>query len=155
LEAHFADEGIETVRCPVGDRYVLEAMRETEAGLGGEQSGHIIASSFTSTGDGLCTAMLFLNAIHDLGEDVSTLVDRFGRYPQKLTNLTLKRPRESVDMAAVNEIAAEYQSRLSSGRVFIRTSGTEPLLRILVEAPDAETVDGFTAELSLRLEKFC
>ena len=90
LETHLANEGITTLRCPVGDRYVLEMMRESGAGLGGEQSGHIIASKYTSTGDGLCTAMLFLNAIHDLGEDVATLVDRFGRYPQRLTNLTLR-----------------------------------------------------------------
>ncbi|MBQ3446597.1 MAG: phosphoglucosamine mutase [Synergistaceae bacterium] len=155
LEAHFADEGITTLRCPVGDRYVLEMMRETGAGLGGEQSGHIIASEYTSTGDGLCTAMLFLNAIHDLGEDVSTLVDRFGRYPQKLTNITLTRPRENVDMAAVNEIAAEYESRVTNGRIFIRTSGTEPLLRILVEAPDAGTVESLSAELASRLEEYC
>lgn len=155
LEAHFADEGIETLRCPVGDRYVLETMRESGAGLGGEQSGHIIASEFTSTGDGLCTAMLFLNAVHDLGENVSSLVDRFGRYPQRLTNLTLKRPRESVDMSAVNDIVAEYQERITNGRIFIRTSGTEPLLRILVEAPEFETVEELSAILSSRLEKFC
>ena len=155
LEAHFADEGIETLRCPVGDRYVLETMRESGAGLGGEQSGHIIASEFTSTGDGLCTAVLFLNAIHDLGENVSTLVDRFGRYPQRLTNLTLKRPRESVDMSAVNGIVAEYQDRITHGRIFIRTSGTEPLLRILVEAPEIDTVEELSAILSSRLEEFC
>ncbi|MBQ3585439.1 MAG: phosphoglucosamine mutase [Synergistaceae bacterium] len=155
LEAHFADEGIETLRCPVGDRYVLETMRESGAGLGGEQSGHIIASEFTSTGDGLCTAVLFLNAIHDLGENVSTLVDRFGRYPQRLTNLTLKRSRESVDMSAVNGIVAEYQDRIEHGRIFIRTSGTEPLLRILVEAPEIDTVEELSAILSSRLEEFC
>ena len=155
LEAHFADEGIETLRCPVGDRYVLETMRESGAGLGGEQSGHIIASEFTSTGDGLCTAVLFLNAIHDLGENVSTLVDRFGRYPQRLTNLTLKRPRESVDMSAVNGIVDEYQDRIEHGRIFIRTSGTEPLLRILVEAPEIDTVEELSAILSSRLEEFC
>ena len=155
LETHFADEGIETLRCPVGDRYVLETMRESGAGLGGEQSGHIIASEFTSTGDGLCTAVLFLNAIHDLGENVSTLVDRFGRYPQRLTNLTLKRPRESVDMSAVNGIVAEYQDRIEHGRIFIRTSGTEPLLRILVEAPEIDTVEELSAILSSRLEEFC
>ena len=155
LEAHFADDGIETLRCPVGDRYVLETMRESGAGLGGEQSGHIIASEFTSTGDGLCTAMLFLNAVHEMGENVSTLVDRFGRYPQRLTNLILKRPRESVDMDSVNNIAAEYQERVQRGRIFIRTSGTEPLLRILVEAPELETVEELSAILSSRLEKFC
>ena len=155
LEAHFADEGIETLRCPVGDRYVLEMMRESGAGLGGEQSGHIIASKFTSTGDGLCTAMLFLNAVHDLGENVSTLVERFGRYPQKLTNLTLKRPRETVDMDSVNAVAEEYQKKLTNGRIFIRTSGTEPLLRILVEAPELATVEELSAALSSRLEEYC
>ena len=99
--------------------------------------------------------MLFLNAIHDLGEDVSTLVDRFGRYPQRLTNLTLKRPRENVDMDAVKAVSAEYQERVSNGRIFIRTSGTEPLLRILVEAPEIETVEELSAILSSRLEEFC
>ena len=155
LEAHFSDEGIETVRCPVGDRYVLEAMRETGAGLGGEQSGHIIASDYTSTGDGLCTAVLFLNAVKELGIDVSFLVDDFGRYPQKLTNLRLRRSREEVDMSSVEAIASEYQSRLSRGRVYIRLSGTEPLMRILVEASEAETVEGMSAEISSRLAEYC
>ncbi|MBQ6772657.1 MAG: phosphoglucosamine mutase [Synergistaceae bacterium] len=155
LEAHLADEGIKTLRCPVGDRYVLELMRESGAGLGGEQSGHIIASAFTSTGDGLCTAMLFLNAVHDLGEDISSLIDRFGRYPQKLTNLTLKRPRDEVDMNAVNELVEEYKLRVSSGRIFIRTSGTEPLLRILVEAPEKNLVEEISDILASKLESFC
>ncbi|MBR1437197.1 MAG: phosphoglucosamine mutase [Synergistaceae bacterium] len=155
LETHLAGEGIETLRCPVGDRYVLETMRESGAGLGGEQSGHIIASDFTSTGDGLCTAMLFLNAVHDLGEDISTLVDRFGRYPQRLTNLTLRRPRNEVDMTAIDDIVNGYQQKISHGRIFIRTSGTEPLLRILVEAPEADTVENLSEILSSRLEEFC
>ena len=155
LEAHLAEEGIQTLRCPVGDRYVLELMRETGAALGGEQSGHIIASEFTGTGDGLCTAMLFLNAIHDLGEDVSGLIERFGRYPQRLTNLTLSRPREQVDMKAVDAIAGEYQERVLNGRIFIRTSGTEPLLRILVEAPDSKEVEELSELLSVKLREFC
>ena len=155
LETHLAHEGIETLRCPVGDRYVLETMRESGAGLGGEQSGHIIASEFTGTGDGLCTAMLFLNAIHDLQEDILGLIERFGRYPQKLTNLTLTKPREQVNMKSVDAIVNEYQGKVKNGRIFVRTSGTEPLLRILVEAPERETVDGLSEELASRLEKFC
>ena len=153
LEAHFEREGIETLRCPVGDRYVLETMRESGAGLGGEQSGHIIASEFTATGDGLCTAMLFLNAIHDLKEDVATLNDRFGRYPQRLTNITLTRPREQVDMDAVDAIVSAHI--VKGGRIFVRTSGTEPLLRILVEAPELEVVEELSALLASKLEKFC
>lgn len=155
LEAHLAREGIKTLRCPVGDRYVLETMRTSGAGLGGEQSGHIIANEFTSTGDGLCTAMLFLNAIHDLHEDPSELIERFGRYPQRLTNLTLKRPREEVDMNAVNEIVSVYQDRVNDGRIFIRTSGTEPLLRILVEAPEKNLVEELSEILASKLEEFC
>ena len=155
LESHLENEGIKTLRCPVGDRYVLEMMRESGAGLGGEQSGHIIASEFTGTGDGLCTAVLFLNAIKELNEDVSTLIDRFGRYPQRLTNLTLKKPRELVDMNAVNDIVKEYKNKVSKGRIFIRTSGTEPLLRILVEAPEKNTVEEISEILADKLEKFC
>ena len=155
LETHLANEGIETLRCPVGDRYVLERMRESGAGIGGEQSGHIIARGFTDTGDGLCTAMLFINAIHDLGEDISTLTDRFGRYPQRLTNLTLKRPRAEVNMNAIDDIVKEYQQKVINGRIFIRTSGTEPLLRILVEAPEIELVEEISCILSSRLEEFC
>ena len=156
LEAHLAQEGLKTLRCPGGDRYVLETMRESGAGLGGEQSGHIIASEFTGTGDGLCTAMLFLNAIHDLKEDPSGLIERFGRYPQILTNLRLKRKREEVDMNAVNAIVSEYQEKVQgNGRIFIRTSGTEPLLRILVEAPEKSLVEELSDVLSSRLEEFC
>lgn len=157
LETHLANEGIKTLRCPVGDRYVLEKMRESGAGIGGEQSGHIIARGFTDTGDGLCTAMLFLNAIHDLCEDTSTLIDRFGRYPQRLTNLILKRPRSEVNMNAINEITKEYEQKVSvsNGRIFIRASGTEPLLRILVEAPEIRLVEEISCILSSKLEEFC
>ena len=155
LESHLADKNIKTLRCPVGDRYVLELMRESGAGLGGEQSGHIIASEFTGTGDGLCTAMLFMNAINDLNENISGLIEKFGRYPQKLTNLILKRKREEVNMQAVEEIVSEYREKLNNGRIFIRTSGTEPLLRILVEAPEQKIVDELSEILSEKLEKFC
>ena len=155
LETHLAREGIETLRCPVGDRYVLETMRSSGAGLGGEQSGHIIANEFTSTGDGLCTAMLFLNAVHDLREDPSELIERFGRYPQRLTNLKLKRPREEVDMNAVNEIVNVYTAKISDGRIFVRTSGTEPLLRILIEAPEKNLVEELSELLASKLEEFC
>lgn len=155
LETHLANEGIETLRCPVGDRYVLERMRESGAGIGGEQSGHIIARGFTDTGDGLCTAMLFLNAVNDIGEDISGLVDSFGRYPQKLTNLILRRPRAEVNMNVINEIVKEYEQKIQNGRIFIRTSGTEPLLRILVEAPESSLVEEISCILSSRLEEFC
>ncbi|MBQ9565459.1 MAG: phosphoglucosamine mutase [Synergistaceae bacterium] len=155
LEGHLDREGIAVFRCPVGDRYVLDAMRHHGARLGGEQSGHIIADAFTGTGDGICTAMLFLNALHDLNEDASTLVDRFGRYAQKLSNLTLK-SRALLDMDRVGEIAAAAQTRMGKeGRVFVRPSGTEPLLRILVEAREAALVEEMSELLVEQLKEFC
>ncbi len=155
LEEHLGREGIKVFRCPVGDRYVLEAMRRSRARLGGEQSGHIIADAFTRTGDGLCTALLLLNALKDLGEDVDTLVDRFGRYPQKLSNLTLA-PGCTLDMERVGEIAEEVQQGMCGrGRVLVRPSGTEPLLRILVEARDEPLVDEVSERLIARLKAYC
>ena len=155
LEGRLERDGIKVFRCPVGDRYVLDAMRHHGARLGGEQSGHVIADAFTSTGDGLCTSLLFLNAIRELEENVDTLVDRFGRYAQRLSNLSLA-SRDILDMDRVNEITAELQSRMEGrGRVFVRPSGTEPLLRVLVEAREAELVEEISDLLVGRLRDLC
>ena len=155
LEEHLEKEGIKVFRCPVGDRYVLEAMRRFQARLGGEQSGHIIADAFTRTGDGLCTALLFMNALKDLDEDVNTLADRFGRYPQRLSNLVLD-SQKNLDMERVKEIADEAHKQLRGhGRVFVRPSGTEPLLRVLVEAREESLVDAVSKDLLSRLKAYC
>jgi phosphoglucosamine mutase len=155
LEEHLAREGIGVFRCPVGDRYVLEAMREHGARLGGEQSGHIIVDSFTRTGDGLCTALMLLNALRDLNEDPDTLVDRFGRYPQRLSNLKLAEARV-VDMEFVRSVSEEMEKRMEgSGRILVRPSGTEPLLRILVEARDPGMVEEVSEQLMNALGGHC
>lgn len=154
LEDHLAKDGIEVFRCPVGDRYVLETMRREGARLGGEQSGHIIADAFASTGDGLCTAMLFLNALHDLNIEPSSLTEGFGRYPQKLSNIRLK--GSLPPKSAIDEAASEAGELLGgSGRIFIRPSGTEPLLRILVEHRDGAVVEKVSAMLTERLSRLC
>lgn len=155
LEEHLNNEHIPVFRCPVGDRYVLETMRRRQAKLGGEQSGHIIADAFTRTGDGLCTALILLNALRELDEDVNTLVDRFGRYPQKLSNLVLN-PKCVLDMERVGAIAEEAQQGIRGrGRVLVRPSGTEPLLRILVEAKEEFLVDEISAQLMEQLKVYC
>jgi phosphoglucosamine mutase len=138
LEEHLVAEGIEVFRCPVGDRYVMETMRHHGAALGGEQSGHIILSQFVMTGDGLCTGFLFLRACAELGEDISTLVDRFGRYPQLLRNVEMSR-ESRLSFDRIREISQSAADMLGDeGRVLIRPSGTEPLLRVLVEAKDPD-----------------
>jgi phosphoglucosamine mutase len=155
LEDHFSRAGIRLFRCPVGDRYVLDAMRRHGAKLGGEQSGHIIADPYTHTGDGLCTALMMLSACRELNEEIDTLVDRFGRYPQRLTNLAVAADR-SVDMRLVNALTEDARKRVAGrGRIFIRPSGTEPLLRILVEARDPELVEDVSASLAILLKGHC
>jgi phosphoglucosamine mutase len=155
LEEHLAQEGLRLFRCPVGDRYVLSAMKEFGARLGGEQSGHIIADSFSRTGDGLCTMIMMLNACRELNEDIDTLVDRFDRYPQRLSNLAITN-EHSIDMDFVDSLSSEVQKRMEgNGRIFIRPSGTEPFLRILVEAKDFELVEEVSAHLTTLLKSHC
>lgn len=142
------NEGIRTFRCPVGDRYVVEKMRETGARLGGEQSGHIIASDYVATGDGLCTGILFMKACRELDEDISTLVDRFPRYPQTLRNLRISDREKVMASPALEEARTRAESRLKGeGRILIRPSGTEPLLRLLVEARDEALMNSVCLDL--------
>ena len=137
LEERLAEEGIKMFRCAVGDRYVYEKMTETGALLGGEQSGHVIMLDHAATGDGICTGLMFLKACAELGEDIDALVDNFPRYPQLLVNVSVS-DRESVlsspELAEAERKAAEKLA--GRGRVLLRPSGTEPLIRILVESRD-------------------
>ncbi len=148
LEEHLAKEDIHVSRCPVGDRYVLDAMRSTGSRLGGEQSGHIIASEFYSTGDGLCSAFLFLTACSRLGEDIDTLVDRFGRYPQILRNFHCFDKEGFLDRPGVKHAMERASRELGdSGRILVRPSGTEPLVRVLVEARDFASLGAVSENL--------
>ncbi len=142
LERNLDRDGITLFRCAVGDRYVLEMMRNTASRLGGEQSGHVIIDHYVRTGDGLTTGFAFLRACRDLGENPSFLVDRFGALPQKLTNITVKnRDRVLQDPALKGAIERENRALGLDGRIFIRASGTEPLIRLLVECDDWETLE--------------
>jgi len=127
-------DGIELTETKVGDRYVLEALRERDWNLGGEQSGHIIWTDFTPTGDGIAAALLAMRA---LGDRKLEEVEPFERLPQRLENVTIA-DRGAVEGAkglwdAVERENAALEGR---GRVLVRPSGTEPLLRVMVEAPD-------------------
>lgn len=148
LEEHFQREGVPVTRCPVGDRYVLEAMRQKGAHLGGEQSGHVIASEYVATGDGLCSGLLFLTACRILGEDPGTLVDRFGRYPQVLKNFHSTNKDEFMRKGKVMEAINRATMELGElGRVLVRPSGTEPLVRVLVEAKNEEKLISVSEKL--------
>ncbi len=139
LVDHLAEEGIVTYRTDVGDRYVLEKMKETGSRLGGEQSGHIIAFDVANTGDGMASAILFLTALSYLKEDLNTLVDRFNPYPQLLINKTVKDKNAVMASPILKQAEKEAAALLGQeGRMSLRPSGTESLVRIFVESRDAE-----------------
>ena len=147
LEEHLERDGIKVFRCPVGDRYVMDTMNSEGAFLGGEQSGHIILSPLVNTGDGLCTGLLFMKACHELGEDINSLAERFSPYPQLLRNVEVS-PEMRFCKDFIAAITEEAEALLQGkGRVFIRPSGTEPLLRILVEARDGSAMESVSSRL--------
>ncbi len=137
LERWLGTQGIGLHRTDVGDRYVVDAMRRGGFNLGGEQSGHIVMSDYATTGDGLLAGLQFLAAMVEVGKPASELAKVFSPYPQVLKNIRFtadKAPLETVTVqAAIKDAEA---SLLGKGRLLIRKSGTEPLIRVMVEAED-------------------
>jgi len=139
LERFLERLGLAMHRADVGDRYVLEMMREKGCNLGGEQSGHIIMLGCNTTGDGLITALQLLCAMQDQGRPVGELAADMMRFPQQLWNVRLPEHRDVLAVPEIRAAIAEAEATLgASGRVNVRMSGTEPKLRIMVEAEDAE-----------------
>ena len=139
------EAGIEVEQTQVGDRYVIEALRERDWRLGGEQSGHIVWSDFTPTGDGIAASLLVLRA---LGGRRLEDTEPFGRLPQRLENVRVS-DRDAIAGAAGlwNAVEEENGKLEGRGRVLVRASGTEPLLRVMVEAPDADECEAITNRL--------
>jgi phosphoglucosamine mutase len=135
LEAALKRSGIQMLRAAVGDKYVLEQMIATGAALGGEQSGHIIFTGRSTTGDGLLTALLLLDIVHRSGRSLAELVADLKVFPQVIVNVKVreKKPLEGIPTVAAAIRAAETELA-DSGRVVIRYSGTEALARVMIEA---------------------
>lgn len=140
------EAGIEVVTAAVGDRYVLREMVSHDLKLGGEQSGHVINADFIPTGDGVAAALLLLQAL--AGRDLAQ-VEAFARLPQRLVNVEVK-DRDSIHSAESvwQAVKAEEDALAGSGRVLIRPSGTEPLVRVMVEAADEERADSVCRRLA-------
>jgi phosphoglucosamine mutase len=135
LEAALKRSDIKMLRAPVGDKYVLEQMLATGAALGGEQSGHIIFSGRSTTGDGILTALLLLDIVHRSGQTLAQLTADLKTFPQVIVNVHVreKRPLDQIPTVAAAIAAAEAELA-DSGRVVIRYSGTEALARVMIEA---------------------
>ena len=148
LERLLAERGIGFERTAVGDRYIMERMLATGASLGGEPSGHILLPHLSRTGDGLIAALQILSILSRTGRRASEILSPFIPVPQKLVNI------KDVDKAvlsykAVNEAVAEAEAELGDeGRVLLRPSGTEPLIRVMVEALDETALDKAMAHLT-------
>jgi phosphoglucosamine mutase len=154
LEIALEELGLELVRTQVGDRYVVEAMRNEGYNLGGEQSGHIVFLDHNTTGDGLLTALQTLAILRRKDRRLSELTAGFQRFPQVLVNVSVadKRPIESIPevVRAVRRIEEALGRR---GRVLVRYSGTEPKARVMVEGEDEAAVSRYAAELAEQLRR--
>jgi phosphoglucosamine mutase len=141
LERHLSAQGIGLVRTSVGDRYVLEAMRAKGYNVGGEQSGHIILSDHATTGDGLVAALQVLAELTWAGAPASELLHRFDPLPQLLKNVRFKGGKP-LDDARVQDVIAKAEAELDGkGRLVIRPSGTEPVIRVMAEGDDKAQVE--------------
>jgi phosphoglucosamine mutase len=148
LEIGLREAGIQMVRCPVGDKYVMEEMLQRKLSLGGEQSGHVIFSEYLFTGDGLATSLNVLRTMIATGRSLGELAAQLTTYPQVLLNLRVER---KVDLKTVPEVAAvmsQVESRLAgNGRLLVRYSGTEPLLRVMLEGRDQDEIRRWGQEI--------
>jgi phosphoglucosamine mutase len=149
LQKALEAQGIRMLRTPVGDKYVLEEMVRSGAGIGGEQSGHVIFLDYATTGDGLLTAIRVLEIVRDSGKSLAELVAEIRNFPQKLVNIRVKVRRPLSELVSVQtEIAAAEREFAGSGRVVVRFSGTEPLARVMIEAKTDADVDKWTTRIA-------
>jgi len=153
LERYLQSIGLGLERTQVGDRYVLEAMRAKGFNVGGEQSGHIILSDFTTTGDGLVAALQLLAVLKQEGQPVSSVCRRFERVPQKLESVRFKQGKP-LDDKLVAQVIAESRARLgTTGRLVIRESGTEPVIRVMAESDDESLVSAVVGDIASAIKQ--
>ncbi len=153
LERHLKAKGLKLFRTPVGDRYVVDHMRQSGCNIGGEQSGHIILGDYSTTGDGLIAALQVLAVIRTSGRPVSEICCVFTPVPQLLQNVRTQRP-VSLDAASMRDAIRIAEGKLGdSGRILIRKSGTEPLVRVMAEGDDAALVKSVVQDLCAAVEK--
>lgn len=156
FESYLSDKGIKLIRANVGDRYVLEKMKELGVNIGGEQSGHIILSDFGTTGDGVLTSVKLVEAIRDSGKALDELVKEIVDWPQLLINVKVDNSKKNLwnkNEAIVKFIEEKELEMAGLGRVLVRTSGTEPIVRVMVEGKESAVVDRVAKEIAGVVEK--
>ncbi|MDV2581893.1 phosphoglucosamine mutase [Alkalibacillus haloalkaliphilus] len=154
LYRKFDELGIDTVKTSVGDRYVMEEMLANDFNLGGEQSGHIIFLDYITTGDGMLSALQLLNAMSETKKPLSELAEEMQKFPQVLQNVRVVNKHEVHLDQTVQEAIDRVESELDGkGRVLVRPSGTEPVVRVMVEAPTKDDCENYVAQVSKVIEE--
>jgi phosphoglucosamine mutase len=149
LEIGLRESGIELVRCAVGDKYVMEEMVRRDLSLGGEQSGHIIFSDHLFTGDGLATALNVLRVMAETGRELADLASELVSYPQVLINVRVREKKDLRSVPAIAEAMERVDARLAGqGRLLVRYSGTEPLLRVMLEGRNHQEIQSWAADIA-------
>ncbi len=149
LEIALRNRGIEMVRTAVGDKYVMEEMIKRGLALGGEQSGHVIFSDHLFTGDGLATALSVLRIMADTGQELKELAGALVTYPQVLVNVRVREKADYMQVPAIADALKRVEDGLAGhGRLLVRYSGTEPLLRIMLEGKDDAEITGWANEIA-------
>jgi phosphoglucosamine mutase len=149
LEVGLRAAGIEFRRAAVGDRYVLAMLRETQGILGGESSGHILCLDKTTTGDGLVSALQVLAIMKQTGRSLAELTSGMQKFPQVLLSVKVAQRFDPGGVPAVQQAVARIEQRLGAdGRVVLRASGTEPVIRVMVEGRDEEVTRAAAEELA-------
>lgn len=142
-------KGIKNVRTQVGDRYVSEEMREHGYNLGGEQSGHVIMTDYHNTGDGMLTGLHLMLVMKETGKSLTELLEDFKEYPQKLINVFVKDKQTWKEHQPILDAIQNVEDKLDGeGRIFVRPSGTQEMLRVMTEAPTQELADKYCQEVA-------
>ena len=155
LERLLTSKGIGLVRAQVGDRYVMEAMRAGGYNIGGEQSGHIVLSDYSTTGDGLLGALQVLALIKQQGKPASQVLNLFKPLPQILRNVKFETKEfKPLDDSKVQDAIKKAQDKLTKGgRLLVRASGTESVIRVMAEGDDAAMIENVVGDLCAVIEK--
>jgi phosphoglucosamine mutase len=149
LELALRESQIDLVRCAVGDKYVMEEMIKRDLSIGGEQSGHIIFSEHLFTGDGIVTALSVLRVMTESGRELADLASELVTYPQVLVNVRVRQKKELESVPPIADAMAEVERQLAGeGRLLVRYSGTEPLLRVMIEGKDQQQIQAWAAGIA-------
>ena len=150
------ENGLQSVKTAVGDRYVVEEMRKNDYSLGGEQSGHIVLMNYATTGDGILTAVKLANIIKTSGKSLEELASEVNIYPQKLVNIKVVDKKTAMEDAEILAECEKVEKELEgNGRILLRASGTENLIRVMVEASSDELTDKYCEQVAkIVREKF-